>query len=500
MSLQFPTRRDGRSFSILLKGVDARVFPVGRLDYASEGLLLLTNDGELMQQLTKTASHVPKTYQVKVSGAPTEEQIEQAARRHSLAAGDFARGNHGRHSSRHAAPHEIRAHAAGQNRSGAPSGQSLVRGDVDRRTQPADPPHVRADWSSRREDQARPLRFTATRCGARRVAIFETTRGRGATQPQAAARRRAPAPESAAAERSAHPKRPSVLPDHLRARALATAQARRVFIPVRSRGHNRPNNGHRRREWEPPHVARDLLRAAVGRKIVGSLPVRARIVRRRGVRSARSSHAGNSAPRTSALLVQNAEAAALIAEAQAERGPLTSREAQAEAAVLIAEDRPELGPSTEHEPQAEAVVLIAEDRPERGASTRREAPRARPEASKGHRGRHRVLLHAALVRQIVSSSPAHARIVRSRGVRKGSSNRGRNSAPRANDLRGQSAQAVALIAEAQPGRGPSTRIEAPRVLPGAGASPWPVIADHLGLRVVSRGIKAVASRAAARGY
>ncbi|MGD0972834.1 MAG: pseudouridine synthase [Candidatus Korobacteraceae bacterium] len=61
----------------LLKGVDARVFPVGRLDYASEGLLLLTNDGELMQQLTRTASHVPKTYQVKVSGTPTEEQIDK---------------------------------------------------------------------------------------------------------------------------------------------------------------------------------------------------------------------------------------------------------------------------------------------------------------------------------------------------------------------------------------------------------------------------------------
>jgi 23S rRNA pseudouridine2605 synthase len=61
----------------LLKGVEARVFPVGRLDYASEGLLLLTNDGELMQQLTKTAAHVPKTYQVKVSGTPTEEEIDK---------------------------------------------------------------------------------------------------------------------------------------------------------------------------------------------------------------------------------------------------------------------------------------------------------------------------------------------------------------------------------------------------------------------------------------
>ena len=61
----------------LLAGVEARVFPVGRLDYASEGLLLLTNDGELMQQLTKPAAHIPKTYQVKVSGTPTEEEIDR---------------------------------------------------------------------------------------------------------------------------------------------------------------------------------------------------------------------------------------------------------------------------------------------------------------------------------------------------------------------------------------------------------------------------------------
>jgi 23S rRNA pseudouridine2605 synthase len=64
----------------LLTGVEARVFPVGRLDYASEGLLLLTNDGELMQQLTKPASHIAKTYQVKVSGTPSEEQIDRLRR------------------------------------------------------------------------------------------------------------------------------------------------------------------------------------------------------------------------------------------------------------------------------------------------------------------------------------------------------------------------------------------------------------------------------------
>lgn len=61
----------------LLKGVKQRVYPVGRLDYASEGLLLLTNDGELANALTKAASHVPKTYLVKVSGQPSDAAIEQ---------------------------------------------------------------------------------------------------------------------------------------------------------------------------------------------------------------------------------------------------------------------------------------------------------------------------------------------------------------------------------------------------------------------------------------
>jgi 23S rRNA pseudouridine2605 synthase len=59
----------------LLGGIKSRVYPVGRLDYASEGLLLLTNDGDLAQQLMKAASHVPKTYLVKVSGQPSEEAL-----------------------------------------------------------------------------------------------------------------------------------------------------------------------------------------------------------------------------------------------------------------------------------------------------------------------------------------------------------------------------------------------------------------------------------------
>jgi 23S rRNA pseudouridine2605 synthase len=55
----------------------ARVFPVGRLDYQSEGLLLMTNDGDLANVLTSAASQVEKTYLVKVSGKPREETLEQ---------------------------------------------------------------------------------------------------------------------------------------------------------------------------------------------------------------------------------------------------------------------------------------------------------------------------------------------------------------------------------------------------------------------------------------
>jgi 23S rRNA pseudouridine2605 synthase len=61
----------------LVRGVGARVYPVGRLDYLSEGLLLLTNDGSLAQKLTHASSHVPKTYVVKVSGKPADSAIEK---------------------------------------------------------------------------------------------------------------------------------------------------------------------------------------------------------------------------------------------------------------------------------------------------------------------------------------------------------------------------------------------------------------------------------------
>jgi 23S rRNA pseudouridine2605 synthase len=59
------------------KGFHERIYPVGRLDYASEGLLLLTNDGDFANRLSSPASHVTKTYLVKANGALTPEQEEQ---------------------------------------------------------------------------------------------------------------------------------------------------------------------------------------------------------------------------------------------------------------------------------------------------------------------------------------------------------------------------------------------------------------------------------------
>jgi 23S rRNA pseudouridine2605 synthase len=58
-------------------GARERVYPVGRLDYLSEGLLLMTNDGELANLLSKAGSGVEKTYLVKVAGQPSAEELER---------------------------------------------------------------------------------------------------------------------------------------------------------------------------------------------------------------------------------------------------------------------------------------------------------------------------------------------------------------------------------------------------------------------------------------
>lgn len=64
----------------LVAGIKTRVFPVGRLDYHSTGLILLTNDGEFANAITAAKSHVTKTYLVKSKGQLTSEEEEQFRR------------------------------------------------------------------------------------------------------------------------------------------------------------------------------------------------------------------------------------------------------------------------------------------------------------------------------------------------------------------------------------------------------------------------------------
>jgi 23S rRNA pseudouridine2605 synthase len=61
----------------LLHGLKERVYPVGRLDYHSEGLLLLTNDGDLANAIMSAATHLAKTYVVKTNGPLTQDQEQK---------------------------------------------------------------------------------------------------------------------------------------------------------------------------------------------------------------------------------------------------------------------------------------------------------------------------------------------------------------------------------------------------------------------------------------
>jgi 23S rRNA pseudouridine2605 synthase len=61
----------------LLKNVKWRIYPVGRLDFDAEGLLLLTNDGELANVLTHPRYSIPRVYYVKVSGVPEEKELSR---------------------------------------------------------------------------------------------------------------------------------------------------------------------------------------------------------------------------------------------------------------------------------------------------------------------------------------------------------------------------------------------------------------------------------------
>lgn len=65
-----------RTVADLVGSLGARVYPVGRLDMDSDGLLLLTDDGELTLRLTHPRHEIPKLYRVTVKGTPTDDQIQ----------------------------------------------------------------------------------------------------------------------------------------------------------------------------------------------------------------------------------------------------------------------------------------------------------------------------------------------------------------------------------------------------------------------------------------
>lgn len=67
----------GRKTVMDLINVKARIYPVGRLDYDTEGLLLLTSDGDLANLLTRPSSNVSKTYIARVSGQVTESELNK---------------------------------------------------------------------------------------------------------------------------------------------------------------------------------------------------------------------------------------------------------------------------------------------------------------------------------------------------------------------------------------------------------------------------------------
>jgi len=69
--------RGRRTTADLVSKIKARVFPVGRLDYHTEGLLILTNDGELAQYLQHPRYGIPKTYMTKVKGIPNERALQR---------------------------------------------------------------------------------------------------------------------------------------------------------------------------------------------------------------------------------------------------------------------------------------------------------------------------------------------------------------------------------------------------------------------------------------
>lgn len=97
------------------KGASARVYPIGRLDYLSEGLLLMTNDGDLANALSKAAAGVEKIYLVKVAGIPTDAAIDQLRHGVMIDRGRLNEVRAGRRDRVVTAPAQVELARAGEN-------------------------------------------------------------------------------------------------------------------------------------------------------------------------------------------------------------------------------------------------------------------------------------------------------------------------------------------------------------------------------------------------
>lgn len=69
------------------KRVKKRIFPVGRLDWDTEGLLLMTNDGDFANEITKPSSKIPKTYHAKLDGVPSDAKLDKLKKGVSIVGG-----------------------------------------------------------------------------------------------------------------------------------------------------------------------------------------------------------------------------------------------------------------------------------------------------------------------------------------------------------------------------------------------------------------------------
>ncbi len=81
---------DRETVAELVKDIPQRIFPVGRLDYNTTGLLIMTNDGELANKLAHPRNHIGKTYRAKVSGILSDTRVRKL--RKGVDLGDFVTG------------------------------------------------------------------------------------------------------------------------------------------------------------------------------------------------------------------------------------------------------------------------------------------------------------------------------------------------------------------------------------------------------------------------